>query len=1164
MSRRYLLIAATFGAAHAVRHAADRLAALDPEAARTVVALDGDERTLSLLGDAQPVITGEDLGLGADLVGRWAAAYGRDGILWAALPYALAAVGEPGEHVLWIGEEVEIVGTPTALWDALDGAVLVAGRAAPSLAPYANERADNAKGRPHAVQPATAILRQGGELVARSVLGWRVGDPAVAALLAEWPVPRDRPTHEEIASPEIAQQWFNGLALHDDARVLGDGGLVLSPAQLLTRTVEAGEAPEVPLVDGAPLTLLALRGFDPHQPHLLEGKVRTARVSDTPAIAPVLRRRAEALLALGWEPRPEPVRWTTLPDGYPVSKVLRGLIRAGMRADVITRSPFTPEGAAQLDTWLQQPARQGGSVGVNRFLEAVHKQRKDLHAAYPSLDGPDGLGYLGWAWVHGRDEMGLPERWLPPRPAFLDAAPSAAQAGPRPADTPGVNVAGYLTSELGLGESARQIAHALEAGGVPSTPVQGLMLPPTRQQAEFQPVGPDEADHDINVIVVNGEQMPGFAEDVGPGFFEGRPSIGVWWWEVDPFPAEEWGEALAWLDEIWVGTDFIRGLVEPHVDVPVWVFPVPVSVSRLDTPLERSHFGFGEDETVFLYMWDYHSTEARKNPSGLVDAYRRAFPDPAASKTRLVLKCVNHESVPEADEKVRLAAAGRDDIQFIDRFLSGREKNGLLELCDCFVSPHRSEGFGYSPAEAMLLGKPVVVTAYGGTTQYTDESVARMVRWTPTRVGEGAIPYPPEGTWAEPDLDDLAGHLRWIVEEPEAAAAMALRGQERVRTQHDLATSGRAMRDRLEIVRARAPRPAPTSMPDADPASTAPSPAGAGRRSRKQLAKSALRRVPAAGKIRARWWRTQDQAVATRTADLRGDVGELRRRVEELSGSVGRAASEAETQRAGDAETTARIITGVQELQGVIGDLTRRVDDHLLRHSIEPYGIREAGFSVTDTPGIGRALGGTDLVSTGDNYADFLSVFRGPYDRVKEIMEVYGPLLAGHGPLLDIGCGRGELMEVAEQAGVEDVRGIDLDAELIEQAKARGRNATAGDGIAALRDLNAGDLGSVTAIHVLEHLDVPTLEAFFSESIRTLRPGGVLAIETINPHEVSAASTFWVDPTHHGPLFPEVALALALSAGFASAHVFAPDGTGDWDHDRTRSTRYTLLARSAG
>lgn len=800
MTRRYLLIAATNEVAPAVRVGADRLAQLDPDVPRTIVVIDGDPRAMKRLAGAGELQTGEAFGIDADLVGRWVGAYGEEGILWAAFPHIAAGVGAPGDEVVWIGPDLTIAAPPAPIWEALARTDLVAGVAAPPLAPHEHDRPDTKNGRPHALQPTTAVTDHDGELVARSLLGWRAGSAALTSALADWPVPRDHPTHELVASDEVAQLWFNALALRPDVDVSRAPGLVLSVAQLLSRTVEPGPGDTV-LIDGQPLSLLAARGFDPERPHLFEGSVVTARLSDRPALAPLLARQAQALLAAEWQPAEQQQSpWSALAEGLPLTKVVHDVIRAGMRCGEITRSPFTPEGFAQLRAYATQPARSGGSVGVNRLLHAIHAARPDLHAAYSALDGPDGLGFLGWAWVYGRVEVPIPESFLPPRPAFLDAAP-AAEAVHRAPDTPGVNLAGYFTSELGLGESVRQIAAAFTAADVPLTPVQGLLVPPTRQQAEFSPVGPKDAHHDVNLVVVNGDQMPYFARDVGEGFFTGRPTIGVWWWEVDPFPAADWAEALQWLDEVWVGTDFIRGLVEPHVEVPVWVFPVPVSVERLAEPLDRAHFGWQDDETVFLYIWDYHSTEARKNPSGLVEAYRQAFP--AGSKTRLVLKCINHENLPEADEKVRLAAAGRDDIVFIDRFLSGREKNALLELCDCYVSPHRSEGFGYTPAEAMLLGKPVVVTGFGGTTQYTDDSVARMVRWTPARVGPGALPYPPDGRWAEPDLDDLAAALRWIVEEPEQVAAMAVRGQQRVAEQHGPAASGRAMRDRLAVVRER-------------------------------------------------------------------------------------------------------------------------------------------------------------------------------------------------------------------------------------------------------------------------------------------------------------------------------------------------------------------------
>ena len=764
MCHQYLLIAATRATAPEVRVLADSLARVDPTVPRTIVVLDEDPQLLVQLRGAGEIRTGTDLGLDPDLVGRWIGAYGERGLIWAAFPHVLSSIGDPGDHVLWIEADVAVVQAPAPFWAALEESEVVAGLAAPSLAPYDHERRDSANGRPYALQSASAVARHDGELISRSVLGWTVGSQAATSVLSEWPVPRDVPTHEPLATSATAQLWFNALALHDEVNVVQSAGAVLSTAQLLSRTVEPGPTETAPLVDGQPLILLGLRGFDARQPHLFEGKIVTARVSEHPALAPLLRQWAAALLAAGWtcsnennlpgamDEAPRGTRWDELPEGLPLNEITQGLIRGGLREGAITHSPFSEAGFDQLRTYALQPARQGGSVGVNRMLYAIYGVRHDVSAAFPSLDGNGGLALIEWAWNSAHREMSIPESFLPPRPD-LEAARKEPSEGQEP-DTEGVNLTGYFTSVLGLGESVRQIAVALEAAGVPTTPVQGLFVPPTHQLADFSPVGPQDADHDVNIVVVNGDRMPAFARDVGEEFFAGRPTIGVWWWEVDPFPSAEWAPALQWLDELWVGTDFIRDLIEPHVEVPVWVFPVPVSVQRLERPLDRAHFGWKDDETVFLYLWDYHSTEARKNPSGLAEAYRRAFPE--GSKTRLVLKCINHENLPEADEKVRLAVAGRDDIVIIDRFLSNREKNALLELCDCYVSPHRSEGFGYTPAEAMLLDKPVVVTDYGGTTQYADDTVARIVKWTPSRVGPGALPYPPDGRWADPDLDDPA------------------------------------------------------------------------------------------------------------------------------------------------------------------------------------------------------------------------------------------------------------------------------------------------------------------------------------------------------------------------------------------------------------------------
>jgi glycosyltransferase involved in cell wall biosynthesis len=104
---------------------------------------------------------------------------------------------------------------------------------------------------------------------------------------------------------------------------------------------------------------------------------------------------------------------------------------------------------------------------------------------------------------------------------------------------------------------------------------------------------------------------------------------------------------------------------------------------------------------------------------------------------------------------------------------------GLIAASDAFVSLHRSEGFGRGPAEAMLLGIPVIVTGYSGTLDFTDGSCACVVGYTLVPVMPGEYPGVEGQRWAEADVAQAARYMRWIQEEPEAARAMGLRGQQR-------------------------------------------------------------------------------------------------------------------------------------------------------------------------------------------------------------------------------------------------------------------------------------------------------------------------------------------------------------------------------------------------
>jgi hypothetical protein len=229
----------------------------------------------------------------------------------------------------------------------------------------------------------------------------------------------------------------------------------------------------------------------------------------------------------------------------------------------------------------------------------------------------------------------------------------------------------------------------------------------------------------------------------------------------------------------------------PVVHVPL---PVPEPVAA---PVGRAGLGLPEG-FLFGFVYDYASVAARKNPLGLIDAFTRAFGHDGDAS--LVLKTLGGERHPEAHAAVLAAAAGHPRITVLDAHLPVEEKNALVRELDCYVSLHRSEGFGLTIAEAMLLGTPVIATDYGGSRDLATAFNALLVDHRPVAIGPGHDPYPADGEWAEPDLDHAAALLREAYGDPEAGRARAARARADVLARHAPQVAGRAMADRLARV----------------------------------------------------------------------------------------------------------------------------------------------------------------------------------------------------------------------------------------------------------------------------------------------------------------------------------------------------------------------------
>lgn len=190
-------------------------------------------------------------------------------------------------------------------------------------------------------------------------------------------------------------------------------------------------------------------------------------------------------------------------------------------------------------------------------------------------------------------------------------------------------------------------------------------------------------------------------------------------------------------------------------------------------------------------------------------------------------------------------------------------------------------------------------------------------------------------------------------------------------------------------------------------------------------------------------------------------------------------------------------------------------------------------------------------------YLAFENRFRGSYSEIGarqahylEMFQSLQPVAAG-GTVLDIGCGRGEWLELLKAANIP-ARGIDLNSAMIEQARAKGLDVVEANALDYLRSQPEGSLAAITGFHIVEHLSFKELVRLFDEAWRVLSPSGIILFETPNPENlVVGACTFNYDPTHNRPLPPDFMRFLAEARGYGEARIIRTQG--DCDLDRPES-----------
>lgn len=270
----------------------------------------------------------------------------------------------------------------------------------------------------------------------------------------------------------------------------------------------------------------------------------------------------------------------------------------------------------------------------------------------------------------------------------------------------GVNLIGNICAESGLGQSCRLVASALDKTGFPLSIYKYEQLGAEGQgDHSWENRLSKELPYDVNLIHINPHELGLAFIQQDASVWNYRYNIGYWLWELEEFP-DEWIPCFQCLDEIWAPSEFICNAIRKKTTLPVRCMSYYVDV-HIGTIYERKHFGIPEDKFLYLMMYDQSSCMERKNPIGVLNAFKMAF-EKENENVGLVIKINN--PTPESRKQIRSVLDGYTNVYLIEETLSRDEVNSLTKCVDVVVSLHRAEGFGLVLAEAMLLGTPTVAT----------------------------------------------------------------------------------------------------------------------------------------------------------------------------------------------------------------------------------------------------------------------------------------------------------------------------------------------------------------------------------------------------------------------------------------------------------------------
>jgi glycosyltransferase involved in cell wall biosynthesis len=435
-------------------------------------------------------------------------------------------------------------------------------------------------------------------------------------------------------------------------------------------------------------------------------------------------------------------------------------------------------------TW----ARRGCELYASYFdrFEAQLEEEIRRRTAATATPSRDVVGFLRIADDSGRsatDALELARRMATRHLAMDDAAAAGLCARLKERERfPAVNVFGHYYADTGVGESARGLARTI-ALLRPVNPVplytshvqDGITLSRLFQRFDYL--------SDTNVFVSYPHQREDMFGMMPPEYFVGRRNIVHLAWEQKDFHPW-WKIVYDRYDEIWAISEFSAEPFRRMFPGRVRVVPNVLPFEEYPVCEEESRNRLKGDRLKFLFVFDANSTMERKNPEAVIDAFIKAFKGTSfEQKAQLTLKIRGMHRAEHSDRiacLMRKARASGLTIDFDGRHLSRDGLMRFIAAADCYISLHRSEGFGYTMAEAMFYGVPVIASGYSGNLEYMSPTNSFLVPCEEMFVKAPDGPFQRGSVWGEPDIERAAALMRFVAEKPLDALAVGECGRKTV------------------------------------------------------------------------------------------------------------------------------------------------------------------------------------------------------------------------------------------------------------------------------------------------------------------------------------------------------------------------------------------------